>query len=49
MKYVIEMASCGMTCIPRFLKIGRGVQVILRFNLSSLRDYSVCITEGRNL
>jgi hypothetical protein len=28
--YVIKMASCGMMCIPSFLKIDIGIQAILR-------------------
>jgi hypothetical protein len=30
MKYTIEMASDGMIYKPRFVKIGLGIQVILR-------------------
>jgi hypothetical protein len=30
MKYTIEMASDGMIYIPSFMKIGSGIQVILR-------------------
>jgi hypothetical protein len=26
MKYAVEMASCGMTCIPSFMTISSGVQ-----------------------
>jgi hypothetical protein len=31
MNYDIEMASCGMMFLPNFMKIGIGVQAILRF------------------
>jgi hypothetical protein len=31
MEYAIEVVSCGMIHIPSFMKIGRGVQVMLRF------------------
>jgi hypothetical protein len=30
------MASCGMIYLPNFMKIGTGVQAILRFCLSNL-------------
>jgi hypothetical protein len=30
-KVWLEMASCGMICIPSFLKIGAGLPPILRF------------------
>jgi hypothetical protein len=30
MKYIVEMDSNGITYIPSFMKIGSGVQVILR-------------------
>jgi hypothetical protein len=40
----LDMASCGMIYIPGFMKIGRGVQAILRFCLKNLRDYNVAIT-----
>jgi hypothetical protein len=32
MKYTVEMASDGMTYIPSFMKIGWGIQVILRLS-----------------
>jgi hypothetical protein len=35
MKYAVEMASCGMIYVPSFMKIGTGVQAILRFYLSN--------------
>jgi hypothetical protein len=31
MMYAIDMASCGMIYLPSFMKIGTGVQAILRF------------------
>jgi hypothetical protein len=49
MKYAVEMASCGKTYLPSFKKIGRGVQAILRFRLSSFRDCNVGITDGWDL
>jgi hypothetical protein len=48
MMYTIEMASGGMIYIPSFMKIGIGVQAILRFRLRNLRGCNV-ITDGRNL
>jgi hypothetical protein len=49
MKCAIEMASCGMICVPSFMKIGGSVQVILRFCHGNLRYYNDDITGGRNL
>jgi hypothetical protein len=37
----LEMASCGMICFPSFMKIGTGVQALLRFCLSNLRCCNV--------
>jgi uncharacterized protein YraI len=49
MKYAVEMASCGMIYIPSFVKIGTGVQAIVRFCLRNLRGCNVDITDGRDL
>jgi hypothetical protein len=35
--------------IPSFIKIGTGIQAILRFSLKNLRGCNVGITDGRNL
>jgi hypothetical protein len=40
------MGSGGMINIPSFMKIGMGVQAILRFCLSNLRGCNVGITDG---
>jgi hypothetical protein len=32
------MASCGMIYIPSFMKIGRGIQAIIRFSLKNLKS-----------
>jgi hypothetical protein len=48
MKYAVEIASCGMIYVPRFMKIGTGIQAILRFGLRNLRGYNFCTTDGRN-
>jgi hypothetical protein len=47
--YAVEMASCGMIYVSSFMKIGRGVQAILRFCLRNLRDCNVGTTDGRDL
>jgi hypothetical protein len=49
MKYTVEMTSCGMMYFPRFIKIGTGVQAILRFCLINIRSCNVGITDGRYL
>jgi hypothetical protein len=48
MKYAIKMASCGILYIPSSLKIGTGVQAILRLCLRNLRGCNVDITNGRD-
>jgi uncharacterized protein YraI len=47
--YGIEMASYGMTFLPSFMKIRKGVQAILRFCLSYLKGCNVDITDGTDL
>jgi hypothetical protein len=34
MNYTAEMASCGIIHVPVFMKLGAGVQAIVRFILS---------------
>jgi hypothetical protein len=46
MEYGVEMTSCGMMHVPSIMKIGIGVQAILRFSLRNLRDFNVGITDG---
>jgi hypothetical protein len=46
--YAVEMVSCGMLSLPGFMKIGTGVQAILRYRLRNLRGCSVGITDGRD-
>jgi hypothetical protein len=46
MMHTVEMASCGIIYIPRFLKVGMGFQAILRVFLSNLNGCNVCITDG---
>jgi hypothetical protein len=45
MMYAFDMGSCGMIYIPSFIKIGTGVQQILRFCLRNLRGRIVGITD----
>jgi hypothetical protein len=47
--YAVEMASSGTIYLPYFMKIGTGIQAILRFCLRNLRSYNVSITYGRDL
>jgi hypothetical protein len=49
MKHVVEMASCGMMYVPNFMKIGRGVEGILRFCLNNFKGCNDSITHSRNL
>jgi hypothetical protein len=49
MKCAVEIASCGMIYIPSFMKIGKGIQAILRFCLRNLIGCNVGITDGRDL
>jgi uncharacterized protein YraI len=39
----VEMGSGGMICIPDFMKIGTGVQAVLRFCLRKLKGCNVGI------
>jgi hypothetical protein len=49
MNYAAEFASCGTINIQSFMKIGTGVQTILRFHLSNLKGCNVGITNGIDL
>jgi hypothetical protein len=49
MNYVFAMGSCAMIYLPRFMKIGTGVQDILRSGLRNFRGYNVGITDERYL
>jgi hypothetical protein len=44
----IEMASDGMIYLKSFMKIGTGVEAILRFCLSNLKGCNVSVTDGRD-
>jgi hypothetical protein len=47
MRYTIEMASGGMIYIPSVVKIGKGVEGILRFCLRSFKSCNIGITEWK--
>jgi hypothetical protein len=47
--YAVEIPSGGMIYLPSFIKIGTGVQAILRFCFSYLKGCNVGITDGRDL
>jgi hypothetical protein len=47
-KDTIEMTSSGMICVPSLMKIGSGIQTILRFCLSNLGGYDVGIIDERD-
>jgi hypothetical protein len=49
MKYAIQMGLSGMIYVPSFLKIGAGIQAILRFWLSNLNGCNAGITDVRDL
>jgi hypothetical protein len=49
MMYAVEMALCGMIYLPSFMKIGTGIQAVLRFCPSFLNCCNVGVTNGRNL
>jgi hypothetical protein len=44
-----EMTFCGMIYILSFVKIGTGVEAILRFYLSNLSGSNVDIANGKDL
>jgi hypothetical protein len=47
--YTVEMASCGVICLPSFMKTDSGVQAILRFNLRNFNGCNAGINDGREL
>jgi hypothetical protein len=49
MKCTVEMGSGVTMYKPSLIKIGSGVEGVLRFCLSNLKICNVVITEGRNL
>jgi hypothetical protein len=49
MEYAAETASCGTAYIPSLMKIGIGVQKILRICLRNMRGCNAGNTDGRDL
>jgi hypothetical protein len=49
MEYAVEIDSCGMIYMPCFMKIGTGVQAVLRCRPRNLRGCNVGITDGMDL
>jgi hypothetical protein len=47
MMYSIEIDSFGMIYLASFVKIGTGIQAILRFCLRNLKGSNVGITDRR--
>jgi hypothetical protein len=47
--YAVEMGSGSIIYIKSLMKIGTGVQAILKFCLTDLKGRNVGITEGNNL
>jgi hypothetical protein len=45
----VEMTSCSIVYLPGSMKIGRGVQAILRFCHKNLRGCNFSILGGRDL
>jgi hypothetical protein len=43
------MLSCGMIDISNLIKIGAGVQAVLRFCLRNMRGCNIDITDGSDL
>jgi hypothetical protein len=48
-KHAIGLASSGMILISSFMKIGTGIQEILRYCLGNLRGCNVGNTDGKGL
>jgi hypothetical protein len=46
--YSAEMATYGMTYLWSFMKIGAGIQAMLRFWLSNLNSCNVGVTDGKD-
>jgi hypothetical protein len=49
MKYTVEIGSGGMICISSFIKIGTGVERILRFLFRNLMGCNAGIISGGDL
>jgi hypothetical protein len=46
---IVEMGSCGMIFVPSFMKIGPGIQEILRVVLSNWKGSNVGITDRKDI
>jgi hypothetical protein len=49
MKCAVDMGSGGTIYMQSFIKIGKGVQGILRFCLSNFKDSNTGIADGKDL
>jgi hypothetical protein len=49
MRHIVELASDIMVYISSFMKIGEGIQTILRFYLIDLNGCNTGITDGKKL
>jgi hypothetical protein len=47
--YTVEMTLCGIIYLPSFMKIGIGIQAIIRVFYRNLMGCNVGITDGRDL
>jgi uncharacterized protein YraI len=47
--YAVEMPLCGTIFLPSFMKIGKGVQAMLRFCISNLNCCNVSVTVEKEL
>jgi hypothetical protein len=47
--HAIEMASCGVMYLTSFVKIGTGVQGVLRFCFRNMKACNDGITDGQDL
>jgi hypothetical protein len=47
--YAVEIPSSPIIFLSSFMKVGTGVQAILRFRLSNLDGCNIGITNGRYL
>jgi hypothetical protein len=48
MKSSFEMTSYSMIYTPSFMKVGKGIQAILRVSLRNMRGYNTGITDVGN-
>jgi heme/copper-type cytochrome/quinol oxidase subunit 2 len=48
MEYAVEMTSYGMMYLPSIMKIGMGVQTLVRFCLRNWRSCNDHVSHGKN-